>query len=171
MEGSFVGFVQLDGTFSGILQVVDSSRTPTDSDAFPTFRVYSQNVFLEDGTCSYLHTGNVTNATNASPIVITSTDHKLSTGARITITGTLGNTAANGTFLVTKVDDNTFSLDGSTGSGAYTSGGVWHKTGLYAYSVSALGADGYEAGEVFSVLFDFAISAVQKGASHRVLCT
>jgi hypothetical protein len=67
----------------------------------------------------------VTGATNASPIVVTSTGHSLNTGDAISISGVAGNTAANGTFTVTKVDANTFSLNGSTGNAAYTSGGTW----------------------------------------------
>jgi hypothetical protein len=67
----------------------------------------------------------VSGATNASPIVVTSTGHSLNTGDAISISGVAGNTAANGTFTVTKVDANTFSLNGSTGNAAYTSGGTW----------------------------------------------
>jgi hypothetical protein len=67
----------------------------------------------------------LTNATNTSPIVVTSTGHGLSTGNHINITGVTGNTAANGNFFVTAIDSNTFSLNGSTGNGAYVSGGEW----------------------------------------------
>jgi hypothetical protein len=67
----------------------------------------------------------VTGASNASPIVVTSAGHSLNTGDAISISGVAGNTAANGTFTVTKVDANTFSLNGSTGNAAYTSGGTW----------------------------------------------
>lgn len=65
----------------------------------------------------------ITDATNASPIVVTATSHGLTTGDLVTISGVVGNTAANSLFRVTVTDANTFSLDGSTGSGAYTSGG------------------------------------------------
>jgi hypothetical protein len=67
----------------------------------------------------------VTGASNASPIVITSAGHSLNTGDSISISGVQGNVAANGAFTVTKVDANSFSLNGSTGNGAYTSGGTW----------------------------------------------
>lgn len=63
----------------------------------------------------------ITGATNATPIVITANGHGLSTGARVSITGVLGNTAANGTWTITKVDANTFDLNTSVGNGAYTS--------------------------------------------------
>lgn len=72
--------------------------------------------------------GTITNATNATPIVITSTGHGLSTGNEITIIGVGGNTAANGTWTVTVVDADTFSLDTSVGNGAYSAGGTWNST-------------------------------------------
>ena len=66
----------------------------------------------------------VTNATNASPIVVTtSSAHGLSNGQRIMIAGVTGNTAANGTWVIAGVTATTFQLTGSTGSGAYVSGG------------------------------------------------
>lgn len=73
-----------------------------------------------DGTTAKTITG----ATNASPIVITSATHGYSTGDIVTVAGVGGNTAANGIFAVTNTGTNTFSLDGSTGNGAYTSGGL-----------------------------------------------
>lgn len=67
----------------------------------------------------------VTGATNASPIEITtSAAHGLMTGNTVTITGVTGNTAANGTFIITKTGASTFTLDGSTGNGAYSAGGT-----------------------------------------------
>lgn len=69
----------------------------------------------------------ITNASNASPIVITSANHGLGNGDRVRITGVLGNTAANGDFFVTRLTNNTFSLNGSAGNGAYGGGGNWQK--------------------------------------------
>lgn len=65
----------------------------------------------------------VTGATNTTPIRITVTAHGLSTGAQVRIAGVGGNTAANGIWIVTRIDADTFSLDGSAGSGGYSSGG------------------------------------------------
>lgn len=66
----------------------------------------------------------VNGATNASPIVITSSSaHGYSTGQKVTITGVAGNTAANGTWIITVTGVFTFSLNGSTGNGTYTTGG------------------------------------------------
>jgi hypothetical protein len=72
-------------------------------------------------------TGSITGATNATPIVITSNGHGLSNNDMVAIANVGGNTAANGIWSVDNVTANTFELEGSTGSGAYTSGGTWYK--------------------------------------------
>jgi hypothetical protein len=72
-------------------------------------------------------TAAITGATNASPIVITSNAHGLSNNDLVAVTGVGGNTAANGIWSVANVAANTFELEGSTGSGAFTSGGTWYK--------------------------------------------
>lgn len=66
----------------------------------------------------------VTGATNASPIVITTAAHGFATGDVVTLASVGGNTNANGTFRVTVLSSTTFSLDGSAGNAAYTSGGT-----------------------------------------------
>jgi hypothetical protein len=76
----------------------------------------------------------VTGATNANPIMITSANHGYSENAIITISGVGGNTAANGTFRVKTVTDDTFKLYNPTtgagipGSGTYTTGGTFSIT-------------------------------------------
>lgn len=67
----------------------------------------------------------VSAATNASPIVLTvSSTTGLTTGMNAKITGVQGNTAANGYWPITVVNGTQISLQGSTGSGTYTSGGI-----------------------------------------------
>jgi lysophospholipase L1-like esterase len=71
------------------------------------------------------YSATITNATNASPIVITtSTVHNLTTGQEVTIAGVLGNTNANGTYVATVADSTSFQLTGRAGNSAYTSGGT-----------------------------------------------
>lgn len=68
----------------------------------------------------------ITGATQANPCVITSAGHGFRTGIQVTISGVVGMTQLNGnTYTITRIDANTFSLDGvnSTGYGAYVSGG------------------------------------------------
>jgi hypothetical protein len=72
-------------------------------------------------------TGAITNATNATPIVITSAGHGLSTSDYVRIVEVEGNTAANGDWQVTVLSVDTYSLGGSVGNGAYTTGGRWDK--------------------------------------------
>lgn len=69
--------------------------------------------------------GVITGATQATPIVITSTAHGRATGDYVRIAGVGGNTAANGLFKIAVINANSFSLNGSVGNGAYTSGGTW----------------------------------------------
>jgi hypothetical protein len=80
-----------------------------------------------DGMAAMAGVGSITGATNVSPIEITSNGHGRITGDQVQIMGVLGNTAANGTWTVTlsPTDANKFTLDGSTGNGAYTGGGTW----------------------------------------------
>lgn len=67
----------------------------------------------------------ITGATNASPIVITTTgNHGLTNGAVVYVSGVQGNTNANGYYTVAGVTANTFQLAGTTGNGAYASGGL-----------------------------------------------
>lgn len=67
----------------------------------------------------------VAGATNASPIEIsTTTMHRFQTGSRVCISGVGGNTDANGCWQITATGPSSFTLDGSTASGSYTSGGT-----------------------------------------------
>jgi hypothetical protein len=73
----------------------------------------------------------VTGATNATPIAITtSAPHGLATGMFVRNAAIGGNAAANGEFKVTVTGANTFTLNGSVGSGAYTSGGTSQRFGF-----------------------------------------
>lgn len=102
-------------------------------------RIYAYTRFLDaDGNVSDLSpvssvhnigvtTGTITGATNAGPISITSASHGLSTGQTVLIDNVIGNYAANGVWVITSTGTNTFTLDGSSGSGTYVSGGTWRK--------------------------------------------
>lgn len=85
---------------------------------------------FDDSTGRYRFDGyTVTNATNASPIVVTCSERcSVQTGDTVTISGVSGNTSANGSFTATYVGPTQFSLQGSTGNGAYTSGGTFAVT-------------------------------------------
>lgn len=73
---------------------------------------------------------NISGATNATPIVVTTSDpHGFTDGFVVTVASVGGNTAANGTWVVDVQSSTTFVLRGSAGSGAYTSGGTATFTG------------------------------------------
>ncbi len=74
----------------------------------------------------------ITDATNATPIVITSVGHGLKSGDGTVQTSVGGNTAANGDFIITRLTSDTYSLQtlahvDVAGNGAYTSGGTVDK--------------------------------------------
>lgn len=165
----FVGFVTLSGTINFGVVFKNSSRVPTNPSNTPSFRVYG-NAGLQTGgtgTLTTKDTGVITGATNAAPIVITSASHGLNTGTSVTISGVAGNTAANGTFICTRIDANTFSLQSSTGNAPYTSGGVWNVSGLYNCSITPTSGNGYAQGGVYTVV----ASAVVGGNQQSQLFT
>ena len=70
-------------------------------------------------------TGKVTGASSVSPVVITSANHGLLTGARVKVQGVGGQDGANGTFDIIVVDANSFSLTNSFTNGTYSGSGTW----------------------------------------------
>jgi hypothetical protein len=68
---------------------------------------------------------NITGATNATPIVVsTSVAHGYSTGDVVFIVNVGGNTATNGVWKINVTSSTQFSLDDSSGNGTFTSGGA-----------------------------------------------
>jgi hypothetical protein len=110
-----------------------NSGTQSDCDNFRTLcYVDGELISYEDATLTGAYhydlgahgsAAAITAASNASPIKITVANHGLNTGETVVIAGVGGNTAANGTWVITVIDASNFNLNGSTGNGAYTSGG------------------------------------------------
>jgi hypothetical protein len=75
----------------------------------------------------------VTGATNLSPIEVSAAYHPYATGDFVFISGVTGNTAANGSWVVTKTGTNTFTLNGSTGNGAYAGSGTAYAIKQFAF--------------------------------------
>jgi hypothetical protein len=70
----------------------------------------------------------ITAASNANPIVITSNAHGYSSGDFVVVRDVLGNTNANGEYVVgSTITANTFQLTSRAGNAAYTSGGSVQK--------------------------------------------
>jgi hypothetical protein len=92
---------------------------------------YGIQLRLGDGVAPAALT--ITAATNATPIVITtSAAHNIADVAKGTITGVVGNTGANGTFVVSRVSATELTLRGSVGNGTYSSGGSLALDSTYA---------------------------------------
>lgn len=88
-------------------------------------------------------TATITGATNASPIVVTATN-TFALYDVVTITGAVGNTAANGTWMIIAVSGSGFTLAGSTGNGAWASGGTASRVGVkYTLTDSILSLSQY----------------------------
>lgn len=170
----FWGFVALGSTIKGLVVTKTTAGVPTDATGAVAFRTYgpSSGTAMPNGTGSAVQKdpssagGTITGATNATPIVVTSAGHGLTVGTRVTISGVLGNTGANGTFVVSAVTSNTFTLTSSVGNGAYTSGGLWHVSGLYEVSITPAGADGYVQGITYAVLVTATVSGTVIAETH-----
>jgi hypothetical protein len=121
------------GVGSAELRMIDDTGTPDNYHSYihappPTLvELFTMlNAAVADMSARVDLSGSVINATNATPIVITSANTTgLSSGDEVVISGVGGNTAANGTFFITALTTTTFSLDGSAGNGVYTTGGNW----------------------------------------------
>jgi len=98
--------------------------TTTSANTFTLNGVSGNSSYASGGTWQTVEVP-IINASNESPITITSKTSAPATGMKVTITGVIGNTAANKTWTVTNTGANTFTLNGSSGNGAYTSGGNW----------------------------------------------
>ena len=67
----------------------------------------------------------IMDASNTTPIVITSVGHGLATNDNVLVDDVMGNVAANGDWFINVLDADSFELFGSVGDGAYTAGGTW----------------------------------------------
>lgn len=166
---TFVGYCVLGDTYRDFLQVADAAGAPYEPDAAPAYRVYGPQGVLASvqGTMTLAHTGVVTAASNANPVVVTSAAHGLTSGTKVRVQGVGGNTNANGLFAVTRLSADTFSLP-VAGNGAYTSGGTWQVAGLYQAAVACLGGSGFEAGESFKLFYSWLATGSPRHTIHRL---
>src|SRR6185369_13962171 len=110
-------------------------RRPHNATDLTAASVISGNNLSQKNTTTASPGVTISGATNASPIVITTTTtHGFTEGQIVNISQVLGNTAANGTWFVGPgPTSNTFNLVGSVGNGVYTSGGLAVATNVYYY--------------------------------------
>jgi hypothetical protein len=74
----------------------------------------------------------ITAVAAGSPVVVTAAGHGMQTGDWCQINGVQGMTGVNGTWQVIVLSSSTFSLNGSTGAGAYTGSGFVSGGDLFA---------------------------------------
>ncbi len=131
----------------GVLAVLNTSVSTYGPFAIGTYHVANPNVAGSPGYTNAvpltvspsLSAGSITapGCTAASSLInVHLVGHPFSTGAPVFITGVTGTTEANGAWYVTRVDANNFTLDGSTFSNAWVSGGT-----VYAPDVATFTAD------------------------------
>lgn len=92
---------------------------------WPTVTLKPSNPIVIRFVCGYgdHDEKTITDATNASPIVVTITAHGYFTGHEVYIKDVKDNTAANGFWQIEVAGDDSFKLIGSTGNGDYSSSG------------------------------------------------
>jgi hypothetical protein len=168
LSGPDLGTVTLEGALIAPVPVENYNGTPTDPAQAPTYRVYGQAGLMPGGTGSLakLDVQNVTAALNQSPVQLTVPAHKLQTGTRVNVSGVGGLVTANGETTVTVVDANHVTLDGTSASNAYTSGGQVHVAGLYQLSLTVSAGNGYAAGGTYYVMVSWTVS----GQNYAMLC-
>lgn len=167
----FAGYVNLGDTLSLRFRVKNTSNTPVNADALPTYRVYDQDGIVVNGTVAEAEGANITNVTGSSPLRVWSSAHGMSTGGYLTVEDVGGETGANGTFSITRIDADSFTLDGSSTVASYTSGGNWNTTGAYTASIACTGGNGFEQGGVYTIQFDYDISSTQTAQEFRFVVT
>ena len=171
---SFLGYVTLGTTLYSDVVTRSTTNVPTNSDALPAYRIYGPDGLMTSGTGTgaLRNTGSITTTTGngVNPIVITSAAHGLTVGTRVTISGVVGNTAANGTFAITAVTTDTFSVSAS-GNGAYVSGGTWNVSGLYLITHAISSGNGYEAGTTYTILVSYAISSTSLAQTYTFIAS
>jgi hypothetical protein len=138
-QGNVQGISQLQLTLASRGFVSDSSHS---------FGISWGGTGLWDGTPT-----SITAATNASPIAITTaTPHGYVTGQTVSIVGGAGNLIMNQPWVITVTGPTTFTLQGSTGNGTYTGGGLVYNAfpndgyqGVFTYGMSQ--AASYTSGQ------------------------
>jgi hypothetical protein len=118
----------------GVSATRSSILDPSSSDSLLSF-VESRIADGDSGAGAFLQTAApyqsigplpISSVTNTGPITVnTQSTAGMQNGDTVSIAGVVGTTSANGTWQVADVTATSFQLVGSTGNGAYQSGGTW----------------------------------------------
>lgn len=138
------------GLISGLTYRMISSPT--------TFAIFLPGTYVPDGTTfffnapaipEFLRGHKITNATNATPVVYTtSAAHGYTTGQVVFARYITGNTDANTQGACTVISPTTFSIAGSVGSGSYVSGGISWNNDLGQVGEVAVASGGASNGSI-----------------------
>jgi hypothetical protein len=119
-----------------------------------------------DGTSAV----NITDATNANPIVITAAGHGFTSGWTARIAGVTGNLAANGDHVVTRIDDDTLSI-AVAGNGAYAgSGTIQRRADRWKSNINEDGTEhDFLAAPTFIIIkFDYSLTNYSGGGGEAL---
>lgn len=155
----FIGFTDEGQQAVLYVDTATADGVPVNPDAAPRWRVFGQSgpIAPAAGVALAVQAGAVTGATNATPVVVTSAAHGLVSGSTVRVVGVLGNTGANGSFTVTVLSADTFSLGGSAGTGAYTSGGSWNLVALWRVVLAGAAVAALGAGQTYTLVVTWAV--------------
>ena len=99
----------------------------------PTLAIAATGISLRIGNGVSPGGATIGNATNTTPIVITTlTAHGIADVSVVTVTGVLGTTGANGTWTARRTSTTQLELQGSIGNGPYGGGGTVTITETFA---------------------------------------
>ena len=106
------------------LQLSGQTQTPVYGAAAYS-EIFGEADLVDNPTPTTVPSFDVTDCTNASPIVVTtSASHGVANGEWVVIEDVTGNTACNTFAEAASVTDTTLALVGTTGDGAYGAGGI-----------------------------------------------
>lgn len=156
---SHIGFVTAgDDLLIPLLTRASETLVVASADALPSYVIYdadgtNQVVAGGSGTFALRHSGTVSGCVTSGGLIriTTTSSHGLVTGQVVDVASVGGVAAATGTWPITVVDSTKFTLDGSTFSGTYTSGGTWQVTGLYV-AVHEIDDAEYVAGKTYQIV-------------------
>ena len=139
------GWIYYNGGTYGLKKVnITFAKNYTDYAAWAAGTTYATDDIkrVRDGRIYTAAPQSIVSSTNATPIVVTITAHGYSDGDSVTIAGHETNTAANGTWTVTYVNADSFSLDDSTGNGIGGATGTCTKSVSHVWVTDEIDSNG-----------------------------
>lgn len=147
-------------TFTGATRGIDGTTATAHAFGAAVIEVLSSYRFLlADAVTEPGKT--ITDATNATPIVVTAGTHGYENADPVFIEGVVGNTAANGFWLIANKTPTTFELVGSVGNGGYVS-----DPGDFSYRIDIKTFDNVRIKGVALDVTEYAFNVINDGEEH-----